>query len=151
VVRSPEQLSLHPALGNLGWTCQVDELNAVSRGKGLSVAEPILTAGGGVILSGFGLWRFAILKGRREIDCIEYPLDEHQSLQFIVTLHRPHRFFNAFIRISLALTMEPYSRRKALESFRVRYCSSHHAAVPKGPPSICAEVSRETAVKKGAD
>lgn len=36
-------------------------------------------------------------------------------------------------------------------SFRVRYCSSHHATLPKGPPSICAEVSRETAVKKGAD
>jgi hypothetical protein len=36
-------------------------------------------------------------------------------------------------------------------SFRVRYCSSHHATLPKGPPSKCAEVGRETAVKKGAD
>lgn len=37
------------------------------------------------------------------------------------------------------------------DEFQVRYCSSHHATLPKGPLSKCAEVGRETAVKKGAD
>jgi hypothetical protein len=68
------------------------------------------------------LWIMAIRDSEtlREIDCIEYPLEEHQSLQFLVACHRRHRFFNAFVRISLGLTLEPYFRQKALQNMRSR-------------------------------
>jgi hypothetical protein len=118
VFRSPQQLRFHPALEKLGWTCTVDELNAAARVTGLSVPEPIPITTAGVILDGFGVWRFAILNGWPEIACNEYPLDEYDSLQFLVACHRPRRFFNLFVRISLALTLEPYFRQKALENMQ---------------------------------
>jgi hypothetical protein len=119
VVRSPQQLRFHPAIEKLGWTCTVDELNATTRVTGLSLSEPIPITTSGVILDGFERWRFAILNAWSEIDCIEYPLDEHASLQFLVAHHRPRRCFNLFVRISLALTLEPYFRQKALENMQL--------------------------------
>jgi hypothetical protein len=116
VVRSPGQLRLHPALEKLGWTCRVDELNDATRLKELSIPGPILITNTGVILAGFGSWRFEVLKGSRQIDCVEYLLDEHESLQFIVAHHHTRQFFNAFVRISLALTLKDYFHKKALEN-----------------------------------
>jgi len=42
VVRFPEQLRLHRALKELGWTGAIDEFNNVARLKNQSVPEPIL-------------------------------------------------------------------------------------------------------------
>ncbi len=54
VVRSPEQLRLHRALHELGWTAVVDELNDAARLKNQSLPEPILITTKGTILAGFG-------------------------------------------------------------------------------------------------
>jgi hypothetical protein len=83
VVRFPEQLRQHRALEVLGWTGAtgaIDEFNNVARLKNQSVPEPILITTNGTILAGFGLWRLATLEGREEINCIEYPLGEDESL-----------------------------------------------------------------------
>jgi hypothetical protein len=80
--------------------------------------EPILVATNGTILAGFGRWRLALFEGRQEIHCIEYPLSEDESLQFILTHHQTRRGWNAFIRIRLALTLEPYLQQRALDNMR---------------------------------
>src|ERR1700688_1358412 len=88
VVRSPEQLRLHPALEQIGWTGMMDEFNDVARLTKLPVIEPILITTTGTILAGFGRWRLALLQGRHEIHCIEYLISEAESLQFILTHHQ---------------------------------------------------------------
>ena len=108
VVRSPEQLRLHRALEELGWTGVIDELNDVARLKDQSVTEPILITASGTILAGFGRWQLAVFERRYEIHCIEYPLGDDEALQFIISHHQPQRAWNAFVRIRLALTLEPY-------------------------------------------
>jgi hypothetical protein len=118
VVRLLGQLRLHPALDELDWTGMIDELNDAARLKEWSVLEPILITTNGVILAGFGRWRLAMAEGRQEIHCIEYPLREDESLPFILTHHRPRRGCNAFVRIRLALTLEPYLQQKALDNMR---------------------------------
>ena len=118
VVRSPEQLRLHHALEELGLIGVVDEINEAARLKYQPVLEPILITRNGTILAGFERWRLALFEGRREIDCIEYPLSEDESLPFILTHHRPRRGWNAFVRIRLALTLEPYLQQKALDNMR---------------------------------
>jgi hypothetical protein len=118
VVRSPEQLRPHRALEELGWTGAIDEFNNVVRLKNQSVPEAILITTNGTILAGFGLWRLAMLEGREEINCIEYPLGDDEALQFTISHHRPRQGWNAFIRIRLALTLEPYLQQKALENMR---------------------------------
>jgi len=118
VVRSPEQLRLHPAMKELGWAGVIDEFNDAMRLKDHSVPEQVLITTKGTILAGFGDWRLAMLEGRHEINCIEYSLGDDKALQFIISHHQPQRGWNAFILIRLTLTLEPYLQQKALENMR---------------------------------
>ena len=96
------------ALEELGWIGVIDEFNDAARLTNPSVTEPILITTNGTILAGFGRWRLAVFDGRHEIHCIEYPLSEDEALQFIISHHQTQRGWNAFVRIRLALTLEPY-------------------------------------------
>jgi hypothetical protein len=118
VVRSPQQLRLHPAMKELGWTGVIDELNDAARLKDHSVPEPVLITTKGTILAGFGRWRLAMLEGRHEIRCIEYSLGDDEALQFILTHHQTRCGWNAFVRIRLALTLEPYLQQRAVDNMR---------------------------------
>lgn len=53
VVRSPEQLRLHPALVRLNLISSAVELNDACRLRGQPLREPILITTNGTILSGF--------------------------------------------------------------------------------------------------
>jgi hypothetical protein len=119
VVRSPGQLRRHRALEELGWTGAIDELNYAARLKDHSLPEPILITTNGTILAGFGSWRLALLEGRQEINCIEYPFGEDdQALQFILSHHQTRRGWNDFVRICLALKLELSSRQRACDNMR---------------------------------
>ena len=118
VVRSPENLRLHTVLRDLDVIDLVEELNDAARLKDQSAAEPILITTNGTILAGFGRWRLAVLERRHEIPCIEYQLSEDESLQFMLSHHQTRRGWNAFFRIRLALTLEPYFQQRALENMR---------------------------------
>jgi len=118
VARSPEQLRLHPAMKELAWTGLIHELNDAARLKDQSLPEPILITTNGTILAGFGHRRLAMLEGIHEIDCIEYPLSEDEALQFILTHHQTRCGWNDFVRIRLALTLEPILQQRALDNMR---------------------------------
>jgi hypothetical protein len=119
VVRSPEQqLRLHPAMKELGWAGVIDELNDAARLKDRSVPEPILITTNGAILAGFGHWRLGMLEGRHEVNCLECPLSEDEALQFILTHHQTRCGWNDFVRIRLALTLEPILQQTALDNMR---------------------------------
>ena len=132
VVRSPEQLRLHPALEELSWTGVIDELNDAARLKDHSVTEPILITANGTILAGFGSWRLALFEGRHELHCIEYPFSEDESLRFILTHHQTRHGWNDFVRIRLALKLEPYFQQRALENMRAGGKGKGLAILPEG-------------------
>ena len=92
----------------------IDDVSEAVRVKDQPPA--IFISASGTILAGFGNWKLAVLDGKREINCIEYPLSEDESLHFILTHHHSRRRWNAFIRIRLALTLEPYFQQRALEN-----------------------------------
>ena len=48
--------------------------------------DPILITTKGTIVTGF---RLALLEGRQEIHCIEYPFSKEDALQFIIRHHQP--------------------------------------------------------------
>jgi hypothetical protein len=118
VVRPPGNLRLHRALGERDVIDVLEELNEAARLNPQSAAEPILITTNGTILAGFGRWRLAVLEGRHEVQCIEYPIGEEESLQFILNHHKPRRGWNAFVRIRLALTLEPDLQQRALDNMR---------------------------------
>ena len=119
VVRSPGQLWTHRAMEELGWTGLIGEFNEAVPQTNPSATEPILITTSGTILAGFGRWRSALFDRWQEINCIEYPLTEVEALEFIIRHHQPQRGWNAFVRIRLALTLEPYFQQTALENMRV--------------------------------
>ena len=118
VVRSPEHLRLHRALDEIEWIGVIGEPNEAARLTNPSVPEPILITTNGTILAGIGSWQSVFFDGRQEINCIEYPLSEDESLQFIISHHQPQRGWNAFIRIRLALKLEPDLQQRALDNMR---------------------------------
>ena len=142
VVRSPQQLRLHRALEELGWTGMIDEFNEATQQTNAFVPEPILITTDGTILAGFGRWQLAVFEGRREIFCIECALDEDDSLQFILTHHQIRRGWNDFVRIRLALTMKSSLREKALENMRV---GGKYKGLANLPEVECIDVSQAIA------
>jgi hypothetical protein len=118
VTRFPGQLRLHRALDEIGWT-DLDGLNEAARQKFQLLAEPVLITKDGIILSGIGSWRLALSEERRDISCIEYDINEDESLQFFLAIHRARSRLNSFVLIRLALTLEPYLQQKALEKMRI--------------------------------
>ena len=116
-MRFPQELRLHRALDELGWTNE-NEFNAAAHQTSQSLTEPILITTDGTILSGFGRWRLASLESSHEIPCIEYRLDEDESLLFMLTHHQVQCGWNDFVRIRLALTMESSLQQKALDNMR---------------------------------
>ena len=116
VVRSPNQLRVHRALEELGWTGIIDEFNDAARLTNPAVTEPILITTNGTILAGIGRWRSAIFNGTHELNCIEYPLSEDEALRFILSHHQPQRGWNAFIRICLALSLKSNFQQRALDN-----------------------------------
>src|SRR5271157_3480054 len=131
VVHSPENLHLHRALVELDLIDAVDELNEAARLKDESTAHPILITTNGNILAGFGRWRLAVLEGRHEVHCIEYPISEEESLQFILKHHKPRRGWNPFVRIRLALTLEPNLQVRALDNMRAGGQYKGSASLPE--------------------
>jgi hypothetical protein len=102
----------------LGWTGVIEELNNAAQLKNHSVSDQVLITTNGTILTGFGQWRSALLEGRPEINCIACPLDEEQATLFMLSYHRPRRGWNDFIRICVALKLEPYFQQRARDNMR---------------------------------
>jgi hypothetical protein len=131
VVRCPRQLRLHPALDELGWSGGIDEFNEAALLTNMPVNEPLLITTGGIILAGIGRWRAAIFDAKPEINCIEYPVGNDEALQFIIRHHQPHHAWNPFIRICLALKLEPYFQKRALDNMRAGGKYKGLAKLPK--------------------
>jgi hypothetical protein len=146
VVRFPEQLRLHRALDELGWTGAIDEFNNAARLTNQSVTEPMLITTNGTIVAGFGRWRAAVFDGRHEINCIEYPLSEDESLQFMLAHHQTQCGWNAFVRIRLALTLEPNLQQSALDNMRV---GGKHKGLANLPKAQHIDVRQEIARAAG--
>jgi len=145
VVRSPEKLRLHRAFDELDWACAIDEFND-ARLANRSVTEPILITTNGTILAGFGRWRLAVFERRHEIHCIEYPLNDDESLQFILTHHQTRCGWNPFIRICLALTLEPNLQQRALDNMRA---GGKHKGSANLPEARHVDVRQEIACAAG--
>jgi hypothetical protein len=117
VVRCPKDLRVHPALLEMDGMDVAGELNEAERVRH-QAAAPILISSDGIVLSGFGHWRSALLHGEQEVECIEYVLGQEDSLRFMLACHMPRRTWNAFVRTRAALTLEPYFQRLALDNMR---------------------------------
>jgi hypothetical protein len=105
VVRSPEQLNLHPVLIRLNLIASLTELSLESDLEKQRLREPVLITTQGTIISGFATWNTAI----------EYSLTDVEAIEFILSRHESRQGWNDFVRIRLALELEPMLQKKALD------------------------------------
>jgi hypothetical protein len=133
---------MHSAVARLNLANSLVEFAKAKSTHGLSTCGPILVTANCTVISGFRDWQAALSDPTATVDCIEYSLSDEEALQFILIHHRPRRFWNSFIRIRLALELEPYFRAKAV-------ANQSHGGRVKGwanlPKAECLEARREVA------
>lgn len=115
VVRTPDELRVHPTFEEIGLGASLSELHESASG---AVEEPLYTTSSGLILSGFERWRLAVLRHTTNIECVEYGLTEDDALQFMLDLQKRRKHWNAFVRIRLALKLESIFQQRALTNMQ---------------------------------
>jgi len=80
--------------------------------------EAIFVTPNGLVLAGFGRWQIALAQNEVEIRCVQIDLGPDDALVFMLRHHQPRRGWNAFVRICIALNLEPGLKARALENMR---------------------------------
>jgi hypothetical protein len=115
VVRSLQELRIHPVLEETGFCVFLPELQESARCQDeLLPKEPILVTHTGLILSGFGPWRMAVSRHVQTLECLEYNLTDEDALQFMLSFQKRRKGWNPFIRIRLALKLEGALQQRAM-------------------------------------
>jgi len=108
----PDELHPHPSYIRHNLAVHARQLSAVAELGDLAFREPLVITQDHIILDGFARWTLARLQGRSTLACIEYQMSEAEALQNILQRQRRSSSLNDFIRICLALELEPFLKSK---------------------------------------
>lgn len=108
----PDELHPHPSYTRHSLTVHAYQLSAVAELGDLAFRDPLIITQDHIILDGFARWTLARLQGRSTLACIEYEMSESEALQNLLQRHRRSSGLNDFIRICLALELEPFLKSK---------------------------------------
>jgi len=85
----------------------------IDRGD-LAFSHPLAVTHERIIIDGYVRWELAQRQGMVTLECIEYRMSSEEALGELIRTHRPCLGLTDFVRIELALDLEPYFREKAL-------------------------------------
>jgi hypothetical protein len=97
----------------------ITKLSALADRGELAFHDPLTVTAEGIILDGFARWSLASLKGYKALPCVIRHMDEAEALVYILQKQRQSIGLNDFIRVSLALELEPNFRTQARERQRL--------------------------------
>ncbi len=107
-----DELRPHPSYIRHRLAVHACQLSAVTELGDLAFREPLVITQDRIILDGFARWTLARMQDRPTLACIEYEMSEEDALQYILQRHRRSAGLNDFIRICLALELEPFLKSK---------------------------------------
>jgi hypothetical protein len=107
-----DELRPHPSYVRHNLAVHACQLSAIAELGPLAFREPLVITQDHLILDGFARWTLARLQGRSTLPCIEYEMSEAEALQNILQRHRRSSGLNDFIRICLALELEPFLKSR---------------------------------------
>ena len=113
VVRPVKSLHPHNSYVRHHLSVSPCQLSALAQRGETAFLEPIIINHDGTILDGYALWRLANSQGRKMLHCLEHELSEVEALEFFLLCHQRPSHLNDFMRILLALDLEPFLRDKA--------------------------------------
>lgn len=114
-----DELRSHPSYIRHNLSVAPTQLSILAARGDLAFRDPLVIACDHVVIDGYARWQIARCQGRTVLPCLEYQLTEDESLQWMLQRHRHHKGLNSFIRILLALDLEPFLQEKARANQRV--------------------------------
>jgi ParB-like chromosome segregation protein Spo0J len=141
VTLCPKQLRVHEALREVTGLEPTDIVSCE-----LTDEQPVLVTQHGEILAGVRHWESALRDRKEHISCIQYDCDSEQALWIILAKHQSWRGLNDFVRIAIALKLEPYLQRRALDNMRA---GGRHKGLANLPKAHRIDVREEIARAAG--
>ena len=108
------ELLPHPAYTRHKLSVDASRLSALAERGDLAFLDPIVITRDRIVIDGYARWELAKRLGRRMLDCIEYDLSPEEALGELIRTHCSLRGLADFVRIELALELEPCFREQAL-------------------------------------
>jgi hypothetical protein len=108
-----DELRPHPSYVRHQLTVPASQLSVLAERGDCAFLEPLVISRDRTILDGHARLELARLRGRGTLPCIECDLTESEALQWLLQKHRRSTGMNDFVRILLALDLEPWFKEKA--------------------------------------
>ncbi len=109
------ELRPHPSYFRHKLAVPAIKLSALERLGHLAFSYPLVITRDRFIIDGYGRWELAKQKGRPTLNCIERDLTSEEALEELIWRHGGSHGLIGFIRIELALDLEPYFRENAID------------------------------------
>jgi hypothetical protein len=112
--RAVNNLYPHPALIRHRISPSLYKIEALIKSHHLDSCAPLVITPDGLIIDGNARWELARRQGRIDLPCVSLNVTQEEALEHL--LHNQSRSvgLNAFLRIELALELEPWLREKAV-------------------------------------
>jgi len=107
------KLKPHPTFIKFGLSYEAGKLATLADQGASAFDDPIVISQKFDVVAGLELWHLANLGRRPEVLCLQLEMDEEESLLRLIRSHQRSVGFNEFIRILLALELEPWFRQQA--------------------------------------
>lgn len=113
VLRLVNDLKPHPAFEKLGLRADSVRMSSLAK-RGDSAFHGVVILNASLqIIEGYELIQLAKLRGRNDLTCLSLDLNEEDSLVRLLQGYQGAKGLNAFVRILLALELEPWFRDQA--------------------------------------
>lgn len=107
------ELQPHPSYARHKLSVDASKLSALSERGDLAFLDPIVITHGRIVIDGYARLELAKRKGLPTLNCVERDLSPEEALEELIRVHGPSRGLTDFVRIELALDLEPYLREKS--------------------------------------
>src|SRR5213076_3075165 len=102
-----------PSFARLRLSVPVSKLSALAQRGDLVFREPLTITKNGIIVDGYARFELARQQGRLTLCCIECELTEEEALRYLIRKESSSSGLNDFVRILLALELEPWLKARA--------------------------------------
>ena len=100
----------------LGYSTQ--EISALSDRGESAYLDPLTITQDGYVIDGYAVWQLAKIQQRATVACIIREMSEEEALLHLIEKNRGSKGINDFVRILLALELEPWFRTRAKSNQR---------------------------------
>jgi hypothetical protein len=108
-----DELRAHPSYVQHQLSVSTSKMSALDKLGPLAFQDPLIVTRDHLIIDGYARWELAKSRGIAILHCLEYAMTHDEALCLLLQKQRRSDGLNDFVRILLALDLEPFFRQKA--------------------------------------